>query len=63
MHDDGLLTPVELAQWLGVPVATIYQSRTRGAGPRGLRVGRHLRFRTSDVRAWLDSLAEPNPAA
>ncbi|KPC90060.1 DNA-binding protein, partial [Streptomyces sp. NRRL F-6602] len=43
---------------LGVPVETIYQWRRKGTGPRGLRVGRHLRYDPEDVRAWVSSLLE-----
>ncbi|MGL5864004.1 MAG: helix-turn-helix domain-containing protein [Phycicoccus sp.] len=43
--------------WLGVPVATLYQWRTRRLGPRAYRVGRHLRYDPADVRAWLDGQA------
>lgn len=49
-----LLTPQEVAAWLGVPVATLYQWRHARKGPRCLKVGRHLRYRVSDVDAWLD---------
>ena len=52
--EDGLLTVAELADYLKVPPATIYAWRYRGDGPFGIRVGRHVRFRRSDVRAWLD---------
>ena len=47
-----LLTPVELSEQLGVPIGTLYGWRTRGEGPRGIRVGRHLRYRQSDVDRW-----------
>ncbi len=50
---DRLLTVEELADYLGVPVATIYAWRYRGEGPPGFRVGRHLRFRQSDVEQWI----------
>ena len=43
---------------LGIPVPTIYRWRYRGDGPPGFRVGRHLRFRWSDVEAWIDSRLE-----
>lgn len=52
---ERLLTPVEVAEVLGVPVATLYQWRTRGEGPLGLRVGRHLRYRQADLDRWLDA--------
>jgi excisionase family DNA binding protein len=52
------LTPVDLADLLGVPVDTIYQWRSRRVGPRGFRVGRHLRFDPRAVQEWIDSLGE-----
>ncbi|MGQ4415954.1 helix-turn-helix transcriptional regulator [Streptomyces sp. SAS_269] len=36
-------------------VETVYQWRRKRKGPRGFRVGRHLRFDPSDVRAWVHS--------
>jgi excisionase family DNA binding protein len=48
-----LLTPSELSEMLGVPVATLYSWRYHGRGPAAVRVGRHLRYRLSDVDAWL----------
>ena len=50
---DRYLTPVDLADLLGVPVETVYQWRRKGTGPRGFRVGRHLRFGPEDVRRWV----------
>jgi hypothetical protein len=38
-------------------VQTIYDWRTRGYGPPGFR--KHLRFRESDVFAWLDRMTRP----
>jgi excisionase family DNA binding protein len=46
---DRLLTVQDLADYLGVPVATIYAWRHR-QGPPGFRVGRHLRFRWNDIQ-------------
>lgn len=39
-------------------VETVYQWRRKRTGPRGFRVGRHLRFDPVDVRAWVESLRE-----
>jgi len=50
----GMLTPEELSSLLAVPVATVYRWRSRGEGPPGFRVGRHVRFRVEDVERWLD---------
>ncbi|MEO6412723.1 MAG: helix-turn-helix domain-containing protein [Pedococcus sp.] len=48
----------DLAAFLGVPVGTIYQWRTKDYGPVGVRVGRFVRFRPGDVHAWVDALTE-----
>ena len=55
---ESLLTPQELANFLGIPVKTIYQWRTLSRGPRGIRVGKHLRYRRADVETWLDAQAD-----
>ncbi|MGW3148024.1 MULTISPECIES: helix-turn-helix transcriptional regulator [Streptomyces] len=52
------LTPIDLADLLGVPVETVYQWRRKHTGPRGFRVGRHVRFDPEDVRSWVESLME-----
>ena len=50
---DRLLTVEDLADYFDVPVATIYAWRYRRQGPAGFRVGRHLRFRRSDIEQWI----------
>jgi excisionase family DNA binding protein len=52
---EPLLSPDEVARWLGKPKATLYAWRSRGLGPRGIRVGNLLRYRKSEVEAWLDA--------
>lgn len=61
-HLDRLLTVQELANYLGVPVATIYAWRYRHEGPPGFRVGRHVRFRRSDVEEWISQQRQPSQA-
>ncbi|MCP4968171.1 MAG: helix-turn-helix domain-containing protein [bacterium] len=56
---DGLVTIQELANSLGVPVATIYTWRYQHQGPPGFRVGKHLRFRWSDIDSWIAQQREP----
>lgn len=51
---ERLLTVEELAEWLGVPVGTIYAWRYRSTGPASYKVGRHVRFRRDDVERWLE---------
>ena len=55
-RNDRLLSAQELADYLEVPVKTIYTWRHRATGPRGFRVGKHLRYRWRDVAAWLTDL-------
>lgn len=45
----------EAAEYLGVPVSTLYNWRCHHCGPPGYRVGRYLRFRPTEVRDWVDS--------
>lgn len=52
--DEQLMTVQELALYLGVPVATLYQWRYRREGPPGFRVGRHVRYRRTDIQAWIE---------
>ncbi len=55
--DGPLWTVQELADYLRLPPATIYQWRYQSTGPRAFEVGRHLRFRAADVYAWLEDRA------
>jgi predicted DNA-binding transcriptional regulator AlpA len=53
-----LWTVKETAEFLGVPVSTLYYWSYRGeGGPRILRIGRSLRYNPYDVEAWARSEA------
>lgn len=52
-----LLSVDDLSEVLGVPVNTLYQWRCKGYGPRGLRMGKYVRYRPDDVQAWIDQQA------
>jgi predicted DNA-binding transcriptional regulator AlpA len=53
------LTPDDLVEMFDLPsVETVYQWRRKRTGPRGFRVGRHLRFDPADVQAWVDAQRE-----
>ncbi|WP_455710606.1 helix-turn-helix transcriptional regulator [Streptomyces anthocyanicus] len=61
---DRYLTPEDLVEMFELPsVETVYQWRRKRIGPRGFRVGRHLRFDPEDVRAWVKSRMEEGAAA
>jgi hypothetical protein len=53
---EPLWTVDDVAAFLAIPVQTLYQWRTRRTGPPARRVGKHLRYRPADVRAWFDQL-------
>lgn len=58
-HSERLLSVEDLARYLGVPVRTIYTWRHLNTGPKGFRVGKHLRFRWDGVQVWVaDRIAE-----
>jgi excisionase family DNA binding protein len=63
MSSDPLMTLAELAEYLRVPKETIYRWRKRGRGPGGFRMGRHVRFRRSEVEAWLETTRDAEPFA
>lgn len=54
-------TTAELAAWLQVPPETVYKWRYTGSGPRGVRLGRHVRYRRTDVEAWLTERRQRQP--
>jgi predicted DNA-binding transcriptional regulator AlpA len=54
--ENVLLNPEQVAAVLQVPVALLYKWRYARTGPPSLKVGRYLRYRAADLRAWLDGL-------
>ena len=55
---EPLISAQDLAEYLAVPVATFYAWRYRRQGPPGLRVGKHLRYRSIDVEEWIENQLE-----
>lgn len=56
----GLVSPPDLSEEavatrLGWSIETLRRYRWRGEGPAYLKYGRCIRYRPSDVDAWLDS--------
>lgn len=58
---EPLLSIEALAEYLGVPVTTIYDWRVDGKGPCAIRIGRHVKFALSDVQAWIAQQRETAP--
>ena len=62
-NDDRLLTAEELADFLDVPIKTLYAWRYRGEGPIGFRAGKHLRYRRSDIQRWIEQQIDTRASA
>jgi excisionase family DNA binding protein len=45
----------DVAEYLGVPIKTLYKWRLEKHGPPCARIGKHLRYVPEDVIAWVDS--------
>ncbi|MBA2313183.1 MAG: helix-turn-helix domain-containing protein [Actinobacteria bacterium] len=52
---DDVVSVDEVSRRLDIPKTTLYGWRHKGKGPRSHRVGKHLRYRWSDVLEWLDA--------
>ncbi|MEU6267958.1 helix-turn-helix transcriptional regulator [Saccharopolyspora shandongensis] len=48
----------DVSNYLGVPVGTLYQWRSRGYGPAGRKIGKYVRYKPDDVERWFDAQAE-----
>ena len=57
-----LMTPEELAEYLGVSLHCVYAWSSRGDGPKVVRVGARLRYRPADVEQWLDRVTDSGTA-
>lgn len=57
---EQLLTLMETAQYLRLTPGALYMQRYRGEKPGvlGIRVGRKILFRSSDIDRFLDELSE-----
>ena len=56
---EPLWSVADVAEYLGVPVKTLYQWRYMREGPPALRVGRHVRYRRRDVERWVEERIDP----
>ncbi|MGY6655131.1 helix-turn-helix domain-containing protein [Amycolatopsis sp. TRM77291] len=50
---DPLWSVEDVADYLRVPVKTLYQWKWLGEGPPVRKIGRHLRYDPTKVRAWV----------
>jgi predicted DNA-binding transcriptional regulator AlpA len=47
------VSPNGLSEQTAVPIASVYRWNRTGTGPPFVRVGRHVRYRQSDIDSWL----------
>jgi excisionase family DNA binding protein len=52
--EDRLLWPEQVAEMLGLPTGTLANWRYQGRGPAFVKIGRHVRYRRSDVADWIE---------
>jgi len=50
-----ILTPVEVAELLQVPVRTLEEWRQKNSGPPWRKVGRHIRYQYIKVMDWFEN--------
>lgn len=60
---DPILNQEQLAEYLGVSIYTLRTWRNKGEGPKFIRLGRKIAYRTEDIEAYLnrDSIACVEP--
>lgn len=57
--NDPLMTTVQVAEYLAIPVQSLYMLRHRRQGPPAIKIGAGtIRFRKSEVDAWLTEHAD-----
>ena len=58
---DPLLTLDDVVAYLGIPKNTLYRWRVDGEGPRAMKIGKHLRYRRTELEAWLEANTDERP--
>lgn len=53
----ALMKPEDVARRYGIEVNTLYQWKYRGEGPKAIKLGGRLRYRSEDVEQWLEEQA------
>lgn len=58
LHDEALLTTKEVAEAYRISEQRLRNLRWQGRGPRGVKIGRSVRFRIKDVRDWINGRSD-----
>lgn len=59
--EEKLLNAADVAILLGTSEANIRAMRSRGQLPAAVKIGRRVRWRESEVRAWMAGLSDSRP--
>ncbi len=54
--NDKLMTQAQVKEITGLADSTLEQWRLKGKGPKFIKLGRLVRYRTSDLQAYIDGL-------
>lgn len=54
-QQDKLLTQAQVVEWTGMSPAWFEMNRFKGIGIPYVKMGRAIRYKTSDVRRWIES--------
>jgi predicted DNA-binding transcriptional regulator AlpA len=58
VNHESLVPLSDVADYFGVPIETFYSWRKKGKAPKGFKVGRAVKYRWSEVEAWLEAHRE-----
>lgn len=61
--EESLLTTTEVATMLGISPGRLRNLRSQGRAPRAVKIGKSVRWKLADVRAFVAANAEPETAA
>ncbi|WP_181951993.1 helix-turn-helix transcriptional regulator [Pseudovibrio ascidiaceicola] len=53
--ENALITEAAAADYLGISIRTIQAWRVRGGGPIFVKMGKTVRYRSSDIQNWIES--------
>jgi len=53
--ESSLMDPYSAARWLNLSPGHLMNMRSTGIGPDFVRLGRSVRYRLSDLEAWVEN--------
>jgi len=60
VQDDVLIAAASVPEYIGLKTQTLARWRHEGFGPQWVRMGRRIFYRSSDLRAWVESRIRHN---